>query len=114
MISYNVDKKNKVVVAKLTGCEYDVDVEFTKRFIKNDSLSTIAVFPTREVNLRKAYVGKCRFEADEPFDSELGKQIAKERCLKKYYKAKDKMIERIMDDLWKMRSEVASMFKGSF
>lgn len=114
MISYNVDEKNKVVVAKLTGCAHDVNAEFTKRFLKNDSLSTIEVYPTNEMHLRDTYVGKCRFEADEPFDSELGKQIAKERCLKKYYKAKDKMIERIMDDLWKMRSEVASMFKGSF
>ena len=113
MISYNVDEKNKVVVAKLTGCAHDVNAEFTKRFLKNDSLSTIEVYPTNEMHLRDTYVGKCRFEKDEPFDAELGKQIAKERCLKKYYKAKDKMIERIMYDLQKMRIEVASMFKGS-
>ena len=113
MISYNVDEKNKVVVAKLTGCHHDVRTEFDKRFLKNYSSSTIEVYPTIEMCLRNEYVGKCRFEENEPFDAELGKQIAKERCLKKYYKAKDKMIERIMDDLWKMRSEVASMFKGS-
>lgn len=114
MISYNVDRKNKVVIAKLTGCERDLQVEFSKRFLKNDnSTSTIEVYPTNEMSLRKEYIGKCRFEKDEPFDAELGKQIAKERCLKKYYKAKDKMIERIMEDLWKMRIEVASMLKGS-
>ena len=83
MITYNVDKKNKVVVAKLTGCHNDVNVEFTKRFLKNDSLSTIECYPTREMNLRNQYVGKCRFEENEPFDAELGKQIARERCLKK-------------------------------
>ena len=112
MISYNVDEKNKVVVAKLTGCAHDVNAEFTKRFLKNDSLSTIEVYPTNEMNLRDSYVGKCRFEKDEPFDAELGKKIAKERCLKKYYKAKDKMIERIMYDLQKMRIEASRMIKG--
>ena len=112
MISYNVDEKNKVVIAKLTGCEHDVNREFAKRFIKNDSLSTIEVYTTCEANLRTEYVGKCRFEKDEPFDAELGKKIAKERCLKKYYRAKDKMIERIMYDLQKMRIEVSRMIKG--
>ena len=112
MISYNVDKKNKVVIAKLTGCEHDVSTEFTKRFLKNDSLSTIEVYPTNEMHLRDSYVGKCRFEKDEPFDAELGKKIAKDRCLKKYYKAKDKMIERIVYDLQKMKIEVSRMIKG--
>ena len=96
MITYTIDKKNKVVVAKLTDCDRDVNVEFTKRFLKNDSLSTVEVYPTREMQLRNQYVGKCRFEADEVFDEELGKQIAKERCLNKYYRAKDKMFEKIM------------------
>lgn len=113
MITYNVDKKNKVVIAKLTGCERDLQVEFSKRFLKNDnSTSTIEVYPTNEMSLRKEYIGKCRFEADEVFDEELGKQIAKERCLKKYYRAKDNMIERIMYDLQKMRIEVSCMIKG--
>ena len=112
MISYNVDEKNKVVVAKLTGCNHDVRTEFVKRFSKNDSLSTIEVYLTPEADLRHEYIGKCRFEKDEPFNAELGKQIAKERCLKKYYKAKDKMIERIMYDLQKMRIEVSRMIKG--
>ena len=112
MISYNIDEKNKVVVAKLIGCEHDVSTEFTKRFLKNYSSSTIGVYPTSESLIRKEYIGKCRFEKDEPFDAELGKKIAKDRCLKKYYKAKDKMIERIMYDLQKMRIEVSRMIKG--
>lgn len=112
MISYNVDEKNKVVVAKLTGCEHDVSVEFTKGFLKNDGLSTIEVYLTPEADLRHEYIGKCRFEKDEPFDAELGKKIAKDRCLKKYYKAKDKMIERIVYDLQKMKIEVSRMIKG--
>lgn len=112
MITYNVDRKNKVVIAKLTGCHFDVRTEFEKRFLKNDSLSTIEVYPSIEMNLRNEYVGKCRFEANEVFDEELGKQIAKERCLKKYYRAKDKMIERIMYDLQKMRIEVSRMIRG--
>ena len=111
MISYNVDEKNKVVVAKLTGCEHDVNREFAKRFMKNDSLSTVEVYTTGEANLRTEYVGKCRFEKDEPFDADLGKKIAKDRCLKKYYKAKDKIIERIVCDLQKMRIEVSRMIK---
>lgn len=112
MISYNIDEKNKVVVAKLTGCEYDVNQEFSKRFLKNYRSSTIGVYLTSESLIRKEYIGKCRFEENEPFDAELGKQIAKERCFKKYYKAKDKMIERIMYDLQKMRIEVSRMIKG--
>ena len=109
MITYNIDRKNKVVVAKLTGCHNDVNVEFTKRFLKNDRLSTIEVYPTNEMRLRKEYVGKCRFEADDVFDEELGKKIAKERCLKKYHTAKDKMYEKIMSDLLDIRVEIFSI-----
>jgi hypothetical protein len=109
MISYNIDEKNKVIIAKLTGCEHDVNREFVKRFMKNDSLSTVEVYTTGEANLRFEYVGKCRFEKDEPFDVELGKKIAKERCLKKYHTAKDKMYEKIMSDLLDIRVEIFSI-----
>ena len=56
---------------KVECVQTDNGVEFTKRFLKNDSLSTIEVYPTNEMYLRDSYVGKCRFEKDEPFDAEL-------------------------------------------
>ena len=116
MITYKVDKKNKIIIAKLTYCEADVFREFYKRCChSNDanyiSNKTIEVLPTDMMFINHTYVGKCRFDKDEKFNESLGKEIAKRRCLNKYYNSKEKMYDKIIKDLDLVKKEIQSMKK---
>lgn len=110
MIEFKVDEKNKIIIAKLTGCSCDIVTEMEKRNSANRHGSTISIW-CENAYLNDVYIGKCRFEKDEPFDIELGKTIAKKRCLEKYYIAKDKMYARILDELQETRKEIFHRYK---
>ena len=110
MIEFKVDEKNKIVIAKLTGCSCDIITEMEKSNRSHGFNSTISIW-CENAYLNDVYIGKCRFEKEEPFDSELGKTIAKKRCLEKYYIAKDKMYARILDELQKAREEIFHRYK---
>ena len=116
MITYKVDKKNKIVIAKLKYCEADVFREFNKRCCNiNDDYyvnnKTIEVLPTDMMFINNTYIGKCRFDKDEEFNEILGKEIAKKRCLEKYYNSKEKMYDRIINDLELIKKELQLMKK---
>ena len=116
MITYKVDKKNKIVIAKLTHCEADVFREFHKRCCNSNdanyiSNKTIEVLPTDMMFINHTYVGKCRFDKDEKLNKSLRKKKDKKRSMDKYYNSKEKMYNRIIKDLDLVKKELKLMKK---
>lgn len=102
-IKYIVQPEEKQVIAILEDTRYD----FINKAIKicnrlSDNKSHVIVIPNLDLETihmpnRFKIVVKCK-EGDT-FDSEIGKKIAKERLMTKYYKSFDKRLFKFMREL---------------
>lgn len=114
MISYKIDKQKRTVTAKLTKTRFDVVNEISKRLGHNESyvlFGTEFRSQLKDVLLPKCFTGKAVCNEKDEFNVDIGKQIAKQKCLDKYYKAKDNAyknwLERakhnisLVEDFWK-------------
>lgn len=78
-ITYYRDGNN--IVAKMTDCTLDLlkSMQANKEFIYDDGI--------RNLFLNDSYTGVARFDGATEFDEEVGRAIARKRCVRKYRKA---------------------------
>lgn len=108
MVKYHVDAENGIVVASLEGVEYDAACVINK-YLGGSKMSVdevkelkkqganIAIFEDNRI--KNKYVGVARCHADDTFDEEKGKEIARKRMLIKYNKDKSEVICRNLYEL---------------
>lgn len=91
-IVYKVDKENMTVTATLSGTENDARNQISKQIggEQNLSFGYTEDFDCKIPNQFEATV-KC--SPHDSFDEEIGKRLAKRRCMRKYYNSKDYAIE---------------------
>ena len=78
-ITYYINKDKRTIVATLRNCEYDV-------VKKLDRLNILGTFiDLDKCMLHDKYVGKAICHEDDEWNEEIGKQIAKDKVLFKYY-----------------------------
>lgn len=89
-VSYQIDEKSGVVTAVLRGTKNDALNVVAKRI----GMENVNFGETKYNTLiiSDKFVGKAKCRADDFFSVDFGKRLAKARCMKKYYKAKDAAI----------------------
>ena len=90
MINYNVDEKNGIVEATISGCENDVINSVNKAL-------RAAGFCKLNVDCLKipdSFKAKAKCHPEDTFDVEVGKALAKQRLLDKYHGARVKAFGR--------------------
>lgn len=96
-IHYHVNEEKGVVVAVLEGVEYDAIVLLMG---KNEYLSYFSRWPRiQPFMLKDKYVGKAKCMERDVFNIEVGKELAKERLLLKYYKDLYKAFEKFFEEM---------------
>ena len=120
-IHYHVNEEKGVVVAVLEGVEYDaIDLLMGK----NKYLSYPSMWPrVQPFMLKDKYVGKAKCMKGDVFDIKVGKELAKERLLLKYYrdlyKASVNFVEEMMttsgkhmEKIWRKYQNIKLDLKG--
>lgn len=105
-VTYYIDEDKKTVVCKLEGCRDDVinwaaqhsPMFFAFEFQTNADKYTI----------NNTYKAKATCHAEDTWDVEKGKRIALCKVLKKYYEAKDKVMDKIALDFFKEYSKFSN------
>ena len=102
MIEYKVDTENRVVIAYLKDANRDVDDLIKRNILGLNAGSNQYRFYTEFYdltdnyhNMPKYFIGVARCSLDDDFDVETGKEIAKRRCLAKYYSSKYKRLLKV-------------------
>lgn len=90
-IEYKIDRENRKITAILRDTMDDPASHILKN-VDVEALCQISfgVYGLEPLEIRDEYFGVARCHPDDEWDEEIGKAIAKSRCLKKYYYDKDK------------------------
>lgn len=91
-IQYYVNKEKKTVVAILSETDMDVYNYLSKKFGK--AAVTIGTTSTNFPIISNSFKSIVKCSDDDVFSEEIGKSIAKNRVLKKYYKEKDSCLKK--------------------
>ena len=105
-IKYYVNEDKKVVVAKMNDTAYDaLNLIAAKRghlllgYITRSRSS-------KPYKMKDSYVARARCHEDDTFDVEIGKELAKNRVLFKYYEDLTKVLQKIRCDADKNLEEI--------
>lgn len=90
-VKYYIDEKNKTVVAVLKGTKFDAHKSIMKKVGRCEE-SFFGFTDNFNTLIPDSFTGKAKCSENDVFDVEIGKMIAKQKCLEKYYRAKDKVI----------------------
>ena len=90
-IKYYIDEENKTVVAVLKGTMFDAHKTIMKCVGRSEE-SFFGCTPTWNTLIPDSFTGKAKCSEHDVWDVEIGKAVAKQKCLEKYYKAKDNAI----------------------
>lgn len=101
-IEYIINKEKRTVVAIMKGCRHDAYEDIIKT-LHNNNITTFATqsFWELEYFISDTYRGKAHCSEEDTWDEEIGKRIARSRMLKKYYKAKIRVFDRVKNNLTK-------------
>lgn len=105
-VTYYIDEDKKIVVCKLEGCKKDV----INWAAQNDPMYCAYEFLSTayEHEINDTYKAKATCHAEDTWDVEKGKRIALCKVLKKYYEAKDKVMDKIALDFFKGYSKFSN------
>lgn len=96
MIKYYVNEKKRMVVAVLGGVDENVSEDALIYYFKNCGRFIREIAYNQSFYIKNKYVGVAKCHPDDAFDVETGKEIAKAKCLSKYYRDRD----RAVVDIW--------------
>lgn len=98
-IKYYTNPEKKQTIAVLSGTRYDAVNRIAKmmncensEFIMSPALYTKYLMPEQ-------YKVKVTCDARDTYDEEVGKQVAKQKLLRNYYKSVDKRIDMFKKDV---------------
>lgn len=109
-VTYYIDEEKKTVVCKLEGCKKDV-VDWA---IQHNPFYYAYEFLTNgyKHQINDTYKAKATCHAEDTWDVEKGKRIALCKVLKKYYEAKDKVMDKIAKDFFDGYSKFSKKSKS--
>lgn len=102
MIKYYVVPEDEKIIAVLQGCEWDALNKINKMLGNFDYY-----MGSRKYMMKHQYRAVVKCYADDAFDAEHGKKIAKKKLMDKYYKDFDAKIKMFNEDLEKMSKRVS-------
>ena len=89
-IKYFVNEEKKQVIGVLSGCRWDAINKIDKMMGDTE----FCFVPSKKYQMKNEYRAVvCCDERDE-FDVEVGKTIAKQRIMERYYSALDKRVDK--------------------
>lgn len=102
-VIYYIDEDKKTIVCKLEGCRYDV-IDWAAQ---NNPMFYAFEFLTNadKYTINDTYKAKATCHAEDTWDVEKGKRIALCKVLKKYYEAKDMVMDKIAKEFFDMYSK---------
>lgn len=104
-IEYVVNEEKRTVVAIMRDCALDGEV-----LIENDiGKSNLMLFwgkASGRYLINNTYRGKAVCSVEDKWDVELGKRIARNRMLNKYYKAKLRVLKLALKDINSVMTDV--------
>ena len=109
-ITYYIDENKRTIVCKLEGCRDDVidwaaqhnPMFYAFEFLTNADKYTI----------NDTYKAKSTCHVEDTWDVEKGKRIALCKVLKKYYEAKDRVLDKIAKDFFDGYSKFSKKSKS--
>lgn len=95
-ITYNIDKENRIITASMDECTFDAYVNLEK--INSDVGLLIDFFDLAwdDFSMKRVYTGIAKCHPEDEWDEEMGKELARARLLKKYYKDYTDIIKQII------------------
>lgn len=110
-ITYNIDKKNRIITASMDECTFEAYVNLKK--INSDVGLLIDFFDLAwdDFSMKRIYTGIAKCHPDDNWDEEKGKELAKDRLLAKYYKDYLNIFEKILFKINRFSSEVEKKFQ---
>lgn len=95
-ITYNIDKENRIITASMDECTFDVYVNLTKMNLDFCLLRNLFNLFPNEIFMKYSYKGVAKCHPEDKWDEEMGKELARARLLKKYYKDYTDIIKQII------------------
>lgn len=98
MINYSVNREKKTVVAYFDGGKdywYDCLSELGEHIAQCSLVDVGPIVDSIVGNIQHFY-GKAKLHPDDTWDEEIGKKVARERLIKKFNRAKDLLLDRIL------------------
>lgn len=97
-ITYYIDENKRTIVCKLEGCRDDV-IDWAAQH--NSMFYTFAfVTNADKYTIDNTYKAKATCHVKDTWDVDKGKRIALCKVLKKYYEAKDRVLDKIAKDFF--------------
>ena len=106
MIKYYVVPEDKKIIAVLQNCEWDALNKIEKMWGNFDCMMS-----SRKYMMKNQYRVVVKCHEDDTFDVEIGKKIAKDKLMKRYYKDFDARIQMFRNDLAKTLARVDEYIK---
>lgn len=104
-IRYEIDLKERKVTAVLKGTQKDALTEIEK-LVGGSIYATFGMRNPSSCLLAKEYRASAKCSIEDDFSLGFGKALAKSRCMKKYYKAKDSAIKQWYEESSKKLNNV--------
>lgn len=93
MIKYFVNEKKKQVIGILDDTKWDAINKISKMIRDTD----FCVVPSKKYMMPAKFRVVVQCDPADEFDPEVGKKIAKQRILDRYYPALDKRVDKFLD-----------------
>ena len=90
-VKYYIDEKNRTVIAVLKGTRFDAHKTIMKKVGRCEE-SFFGFTENFNTLIPDSFTGRAKCSESDVWDVEIGKMIAKQKCLEKYYRAKDRAI----------------------
>lgn len=95
-IRYIVKQEDGVIVAIADNCYFDVINDLAKKNAPIEPM--IELDECGDLLINNTYKGVARLAEGDEWDEEFGKKIAKEKALRKYLVAKEKAVQKFVDN----------------
>lgn len=109
-ITYNIDKENRIITASMDECVFDAYDNLKKIGLDANLLLNFFDLAWNEFAMRRVYNGVAKCHPDDDWDEEKGKELAKARLLRKYYKDYAHLFGKILFKINRFSSEVEKKF----
>lgn len=109
-ITYNIDKENRIITASMDECVFDAYDNLKKIGLDANLLLNFFNLGWTEFTMRRVYKGVAKCHPDDDWDEEKGKELAKARLLRKYYKDYAHLFGKILFKIDRFYSEVEKKF----
>lgn len=101
-IKYFVNEKKRQVIGVLSNCQWDAIRKIDKMIAGTE----FCFCPSEKYMMPSEFRAVVQCDERDEFDPEIGKRIAKERILDRYYPAIDKRVGKIREALLALNGKV--------